>query len=829
MNYNKIIHLIIILFICQFALSLAQTTVFIPPGESINQKKKVGSTSLTGLFYELSDTFTGDVTVSHNDFEVRNYSYYALFSLSVSASVAEGTNLSGTVTYRFYDSNGNLEREANFEYVIIASEEPPDVPPTFSNVSFNPASGETGDTFDFSVVYQDDNGDAPQRVYVQLYDGGIYRGLEMESAGGSYLTGMTYARSVQILYQESGVIRFHIESTDFHSNTYRYPESGELDGPMIGSQAPVAAFRAGDRAGNAPLDVNFYDQSTGTIESWSWDFGDGSSSSLQNPSHTYTSEGVFTVHLTVTGPGGSDTETKSSYITVKRLHANFSGTPRSGTAPLTVNFTDLSTGYYSYIRWTFGDGTFSGEDNPTHTYTSAGSYDVKLIIGETGSTAKGDDQTKYNYIVVTDQQQETVSTPNTPTGPSGGKVGQSLTFRTGGATSNMGHEIEYKFNWGDGSQSSWGSSTRSHTFTSSGVKNVKVQARCKTHPSVLSEYSNSKAVSISYCVLAVSISPAGAGAVIKNPNKTNFSYDETVQLTAQATGNYQFDHWSGNISGSANPINFKMNDNKAVIAHFTETTPSDNLVKNPEFDNDMDHWFMLWFEGSSCNYWIDENYRLSGKKSFACNISNGSSEDWHIQLNQYIPVKKNQEYTVRFKAKLVGASAKKIRLESQQDRNPWKAYMNYYPILYSSINEYGPYVLKANSDDASARFKFYIGGTDNITVYIDDVVIEEGDTRFPVEEDDHQIQMPEQCVLHQNFPNPFNCTTNIRFTLKNDAHVQLKIYNLKGEVLSELINGHRSVGEHIISWDATDQPSGTYIIRMQADDVVLNRKCVLLK
>ncbi|MHC4310681.1 MAG: PKD domain-containing protein, partial [Planctomycetota bacterium] len=83
-----------------------------------------------------------------------------------------------------------------------------------------------------------------------------------------------------------------------------------------GPPRPVAHFSATPASGRPPLIVNFTDQSTGQITSWSWDFGDGSTSTEQNPSHTYTDGGSYTVSLTVTGPGGSDTETRADYINV---------------------------------------------------------------------------------------------------------------------------------------------------------------------------------------------------------------------------------------------------------------------------------------------------------------------------------------------------------------------------------------------------------------------------------------------------------------------------------------------------------------------------------
>ena len=104
-----------------------------------------------------------------------------------------------------------------------------------------------------------------------------------------------------------------------------------------------ANFSANPTNGSVPLAVNFTDESTGTITSWDWDFGDGTTSTIQNPSHTYTNEGKYSVTLTVSGPHGTDTLTRNDYISVGPL-AGFSADPTSGYDPLTVNFTDESTG-----------------------------------------------------------------------------------------------------------------------------------------------------------------------------------------------------------------------------------------------------------------------------------------------------------------------------------------------------------------------------------------------------------------------------------------------------------------------------------------------------
>ena len=84
--------------------------------------------------------------------------------------------------------------------------------------------------------------------------------------------------------------------------------------------APIADFSGTPTSGTQPLTVAFTDLSGGgPSTSWAWDFGDGATSSLQNPSHIYTGAGSYEVSLTVTGPGGASTLTRTGYIEVVEL------------------------------------------------------------------------------------------------------------------------------------------------------------------------------------------------------------------------------------------------------------------------------------------------------------------------------------------------------------------------------------------------------------------------------------------------------------------------------------------------------------------------------
>jgi len=161
---------------------------------------------------------------------------------------------------------------------------------------------------------------------------------------------------------------------------------------------PIAVFSASPTSGKAPLTVIFTDKSTGIPTKWQWSFGDGSSSFIQNPTHKYSKTGKYTVSLTVKNAKGSNTVTKTDYITViDKPVAAFSASPISGKAPLTVIFTDKSTGIPAKWQWSFGDGSSSFVQNPTHKYSKAGKYTVSLTV----KNAKGsNNKTMPDYIVV---------------------------------------------------------------------------------------------------------------------------------------------------------------------------------------------------------------------------------------------------------------------------------------------------------------------------------------------------------------------------------------------------------------------------------------------
>ena len=271
-------------------------------------------------------------------------------------------------------------------------------------------------------------------------------------AAGNYPTkmnvGNTTTHTLTTLVEGS---TYHFVVTAYDGALVESGPSNDAAGTVPYS-APVAQFTASSTLGVAPLALNFLNASTGTITSYAWTFGDGTTSTAANPVKVYSAAGTYTVSLTVTGPGGNNTQTRTNYVTVTPPApvAQFTGTPTSGLGPLTASFTNTSTGNITSYAWAFGDGTTSTAANPVKVYSAAGTYTVSLTVtGPGGSNT----QTRTNYITVT---------------TAGAPVAQFTATTTWGTArltvpftnTSTGNITSYAWNFGDGTTSTAANPTK---------------------------------------------------------------------------------------------------------------------------------------------------------------------------------------------------------------------------------------------------------------------------------------------------------------------------------------------------------------------------------
>ena len=154
--------------------------------------------------------------------------------------------------------------------------------------------------------------------------------------------------------------------------------------------------------GCGSLVVEFQDLSTGSPDTWLWDFGNGNTSTLENPTTIFSNPGIYDITLTVSNAVSNDTEVSIGLIKVYERPVSELATisPANGCMPLVVDFVDISitNNTITNWQWDFGDGGASNFKNPNYEYNSDGEFSVSLIVTDINGCQSL--STKVNFIEV---------------------------------------------------------------------------------------------------------------------------------------------------------------------------------------------------------------------------------------------------------------------------------------------------------------------------------------------------------------------------------------------------------------------------------------------
>lgn len=240
-----------------------------------------------------------------------------------------------------------------------------------------------------------------------------------------------------------------------------------------GNTPPTAVIQASATSGAPPLEVDFSAANStdvgGSIASYMWDLGDGTTSGLKDLTHTYTTEGVYNVVLTVTDNLGK-TDTDTVVITVGDPNqpptVDAAADKTSGPAPLTVNFTSSAAdpdGTVASIEWDFDDGNTSTLADPTNTYATPGTYVATVTVTDDLGAITSDSVTVQ---VNANQAPTAVATSDAASG----KV--PLTVNFDGSTSSDPDNAIAAYDWDFGGGNTASGATVQHTFNTLGSHTV---------------------------------------------------------------------------------------------------------------------------------------------------------------------------------------------------------------------------------------------------------------------------------------------------------------------------------------------------------------------
>ena len=387
------------------------------------------------------------------------------------------------------------------------------------------------------------------------------------------------------------------------------------------AQAPTANFKSDITGGCSPIVVNFQDISTGNPTSWYWDFGNGGTSTLKNPSTTYLSPGTYTVTLTATNSAGSNTITQQAYIQVfDPPTVDFTYDKNSGCTPYKIQFTDLSTAAPNTSNtawfWDFGDGQTSDQKNPLHIYRTSDNFTVSLRVTSDKGCAKT--ITKANIINIIpgvvlafdNSLPATCSAPalinftNNSTGP--GTVNYQWRFGDGGTSTITSPSHTYN-NVGTYSVSLIGSSslgcsdTLTKSVTIGGYKtDFTVPAFCEENRVKLTNTSTPAPVSSLWIfpdgTTATEISPtkrfpSGGDFAVKLINNYG-NCSDSITKTVTATGKPTISFTGIDTGRCAAPATVNFNNTTNAVSYFwdfgdsatsTQTNPSHTYTKAGDF------------------------------------------------------------------------------------------------------------------------------------------------------------------------------------------------------------------------------------------------------
>ncbi|WP_405266342.1 PKD domain-containing protein [Cellulophaga sp. Ld12] len=333
------------------------------------------------------------------------------------------------------------------------------------------------------------------------------------------------------------------------------------------NQAPIAVASSDVTSGAPSLAVQFTgdtssDPDADDVLMYAWDFGDGTTATTANPSHTFTTVGTYDVTLTVTDNGTPALSSSEATITIT-VNAPANQAPTAvatsdiitGEVSLDVQFTgDTSTdpddGDVLTYAWDFGDGTTATTANPPHSFTTVGTYNVTLTVTDNGTPALSSSEVSLTITVTApaNQAPTAIATSDVTSGEA------SLDVQFTGDTStdpDAGDVLMYAWDFGDGTTAT--TANPSHSFTTVGTYNVTLSVTDNGTPAL-----SSSEISL---IITVTAPANQAPTAVATSDVTSGEASLDVQFTGDTSSDpdtgdvltYAWNFGDGNTATTANP------------------------------------------------------------------------------------------------------------------------------------------------------------------------------------------------------------------------------------------------------------------------------------
>ncbi|OQY05369.1 MAG: hypothetical protein B6I20_01400 [Bacteroidetes bacterium 4572_117] len=604
-------------------------------------------------------------------------------------------------------------------------------------------------------------------------------------------------------------------------------------GTTGGNASPVANAN-GPYSAEPNVAINFSStgssDSDGTIDSYSWNFGDGSTSTLANPTHTYTADNVYTVSLTVTDNEGatgtnSTTATISSGSTNQPPVVNVNG-PYTGQAGVAVNFSFAGTsdpdGSLASGFWDFGDGTTSTNPNPSHVYGTAGTYTVALSVTDNeGATTVGETTAT---ITGGSSNQPPVVNAN---GPYSGDVGETINFSFAGTSDPDGSLASGFWDFGDGTTST--SPNPTHAYSTAGAYTV-----------ILSVTDNDGATTTDETT--ATIGGSGNIAPVANANGP-YSADEGVSISFSSAGSndsdgtiasYLWNFGDGNTSTDTNPthaytsggtysVSLTVTDNEGAtgIDQVTATISGSSgtvTLSQSYFESGWDGWT----NGGADVSRYSGPFSYEGSYSIAIRDNSGAAS---TMLSSFYNVSAYNELNISFYYNANGMETGESFVVGYNTGTSWVAIGTFVCGTNFNNNEFKLGNASVSSDEqnfpTNARFAIQCNGSDDSdVVYIDQVIItaSSGSAKSSGTNSNTKLSFEVGKDI-KIYPNPVSDMINLYYAV--DENAIAKIYTMNGTLIKtvNLTESHTEIS-------VSELKSGMYVIKVSENNEVMLKRFI---